>query len=581
MNLEESKLKGWDQLDIILITGDAYVDHPSFGAAIIGRILEKKGYKVGIIAQPQNKSDYSKLGEPRLFFGITAGNMDTLVSNYTPLKKKRKKDAYSPGGIPGFRPDRATIVYTNKIKEIFKNSITIIGGIEASLRRFTHYDYLSNKIRRSILFDSKADLLVYGMGEKPIIEVAEKISNKSSINEIKNIRGTCEKRNAISEEDIIIPSYDEVKKDKDKFIEAFLKIMENSNPFYSKPVAQKQNGLYLYQNPPIYPLSSEELDEIYELPFQYKSHPKYKREIPALKSVQNSIISHRGCIGDCNFCALTVHQGKIIQNRSDKSILREIEQIKQLDSFHGVISDIGGPSDLMYGIDCRIKKYCTKNSCLYPEICPNLKIDFSKLRELLRKIRDTSGIKHVFIRSGFRFDLLNEDISFLEEIMKYHTSGQLKVAPEHIKDKITGVAMNKTKFEKFQQFLENFSNIRKKINKKLFLVPYWLAGHPGTTLLDQIELAEFLKKNNLSVKQTQLFIPTPLTASTCMYYTGKNPFTGEPIHIPYNYKEKKMQKALLHFKDPRQHDKIREALKICNREDLIGNDKNSIIPPKK
>jgi len=580
MDLNEAKLKGWYHLDIILITGDAYIDHPTFGVAIIGRILEKNGFKVGIIAQPQDEDDFFKLGRPRLFFGITAGNMDSMVSNYTPLLKKREKDVYSPGGRPGLRPDRATIVYTSKIKEYFKKIPIIIGGIEASLRRFAHYDYWSNKIRRSILFDSKADLLIYGMGEKPIIEIAKRIKNKSLIRDINDIRGTCTKLKKLPENTYTIPSYTEVKNDKDKFITAFLKIYENSNPFTAIHIAQSQNGLYLYQNPPIFPLTTEELDEIYELPYQYRPHPSYKQEIPAFNTIKTSITTHRGCFGGCNFCSLHIHQGKIIQDRSIESIIQEINKISKLPFFKGSISDLGGPSAEMYGIDCKIKRYCTDKNCISPEICKHLEVDFSKFRKLLSTIRKLPSIKNAFIQSGFRFDLLLEDVEFLEEIMKYHISGQMKVAPEHIKDKITVNAMNKAKFEKFKQFLVLFKKISNKINKKIYIIPYWLASHPNTTLNDQIDLAIYLKQNNLSVKQTQIFIPTPLIPSTCMYYTGKS-LNQNKIYIPYSFREKKMQKALMHFNDPRQHNKIRAALKICGRDNLIGNTPNSLIYPKK
>ncbi|MBD3230672.1 MAG: YgiQ family radical SAM protein [Candidatus Lokiarchaeota archaeon] len=577
MNKEEMRLKSWNFLDIIIVTGDAYIDHSSFGAAIIGRVLENQGYKVGIIAQPQSRNEYMKLGKPKLFFGITAGNMDTLVSNYTPLKRRRDQDAYSPSGKPGLRPDRATIVYTNKIKGIFKDSITIIGGIEASLRRFAHYDYLSNKIRRSILFDSKADLLVYGMGEKPITEIANLLKAGIEIDEIRDVRGTCIKKRELTPETIKMPSFSEVKNNKDKFIEAFLKIRANSNPYNAKPLAQSQNGLYLYQNPPLLPLTSNELDAIYELPYQFKPHPSYKKEIPAFNTVKNSIVTHRGCFGACNFCAIYAHQGSVIQDRSIDSILQEIERISKLETFHGVISDLGGPSAGMYGMNCGIGKYCPEKSCLTPEICPHLKADFSKFRKLLEKARNLPFIKHVFVRSGFRFDLLLEDIELLEELMRHHISGQLKVAPEHIID-TTLKYMNKSTSEKFKKFVRVFKRLNKDTRRKLFIIPYWLAGHPGTTLSDQIELARYLKLSHLYIKQTQLFIPTPMSASTCMFWTGKDPFTEEGVYVPYSYSEKKMQKALLHFKDPKQHQKIRKALKICNREDLIGNKKDSLVP---
>jgi len=576
MDLREAKMKGWDYLDVILITGDAYVDHPAFGAAVIGRVLENIGLKVGIISQPQDQEDYTCLGTPRLFFGITAGNLDSMLSNYTPLKKKRDRDVYSPGGKVGLRPDRAIIHYTNKVKKFFKKIPIIIGGIEASLRRFVHYDYWDNKLRRSILFDSKANLLVYGMGEKPIIQVAKDLKNGKSINELQNIRGTCVKIKSPPKNALYLPSYSDLKSENDKLIDAFLLIHKNSNPYTAKPLVQLQDNLFLLQNLPILPLKSSELDNIYELPYQYKPHPKYKEEIPAFKTVVNSIITHRGCFGDCNFCSLTIHQGKIIQDRSIESVIREIKRISKLDSFHGTISDLGGPSAEMFGLDCKIKKYCTDKSCLLPEICPHLVIDFSKFKLLLNKARKIPGIKHIFISSGFRFDLLLEDKEFLEELLRDHISGQLKIAPEHIIDYITVKMMNKVSSKKFFTFYKQFKEITKMIGKKIFLVPYWMSAHPGTSLEHQIKLAEFLKKNNLYVKQTQTFTPTPMTASTCMYFTGKD-LNKNKIHVPYTFKEKKLQKSLLHFKDPKQYDKIREALKLCKREDLIGSHKNALI----
>ena len=551
----DMEVRGWKELDIILITGDAYVDHPSYGAAVIGRTLENSGYRVGIIAQPDWKSlkDFQRLGRPRLFFGITSGNTDSMVANYSANKRKRKVDKYSPGNRPGLRPDRALIVYSNRVREAFKDAAIVIGGIEASLRRFAHYDYWDNKVRRSMLLDTRADILVYGMGEDPILKIAEQIKTGRAPGDIRGIKGTCVIINAPKDISgcVEIPSFEEVSEDKDKFNEAFTSMYSQMNPYKSRPVAQKHGTRFVVQFPPPRPLKKNELDKIYELPYEYESHPEYSKEegVKGLETVRFSITSHRGCPGECSFCALYFHQGRIVASRSSKAILAEAKKMSVRKDFKGTITDIGGPTANLYDSNC-VKwgktGYCKDKKCLVPEKCSSLDLGYSKSLELYEKILAIPKVKHVFIGSGFRYDLFLDKAGekYLKAICEKHISGYIKVAPEHSSEKVLKV-MNKTSFKKYEKFVEIFNRIKKEINKKVFIVNYFISSHPGSGLAEAKELASYLRKRKIVPEQIQDFLPTPMTLSTAIYYTGKDPFTGKKVYIPKTFKERKAQWALL------------------------------------
>lgn len=577
---DELKKRNCAQLDIILVTGDAYVDHPSFGVALIGRFLESKGFKVGIISQPDwyTKKDFQKLGKPRLFFGITSGNVDSMLANFTPNKKRRLTDDYSPGGKPRMRPDRAVIVYTNRIKEIFKDVPVVIGGIEASLRRLAHYDYWSDSLRRSILLDSKADILVYGMGELQTLEIANRLNEGKDIHSLNYIPGTVIIRNDLNflENYITISSFEDVKNKKTKFANAFKTIYENMNPFSAKPLVQKHDSRFIIQLPPPPPLSAQTLDSIYDIPFTKKVHPIYNffGGVKALETVKNSITSHRGCCGSCSFCSLYFHQGNIVQSRSPKSIFREAKQLSESIDFKGTITDIGGPTANMYMATCSTwesKSHCNKNNCLSPTKCKNLSLGYKAHLSLLEKIRNLPKIKHVFIGSGIRYDLLTEPYAdnYLKELCKFHISGQLKVAPEHSDDKILDI-MNKPPFHTYTKFVHKFKNTVQSLNKKLFLVNYFIASHPGSELKDALELALYLSKNKLNPQQIQDFTPLPMTLSSCMYYTGIHPLTGRSIYIPKSHRERKLQRALIQYMNPKNKILVQEALTELGQSELYN-----------
>jgi uncharacterized radical SAM protein YgiQ len=555
---------GWKQLDVIIVTGDAYIDHPAFGAAIIGRYLLSKGFKVGIIAQPDWKKDqdFLALGEPRLFFGITAGNMDSMVNHYTARKKIRSNDAYSPQDKAGLRPNRASIVYSNKIKKLFKNVPVVLGGVEASLRRIPHYDYWSNKVRNSILFDSKADLLVYGMGERPILQVALALE----AGEIpQNIAGTTVISKQIASEPYhLLPEFHS-KFSKQEFWQLNKEFLQN---YRDKDLYMLFAGRYLKHNKPAEPLSTNEMDEIYNLEFERDLHPQYKnKRITAFEQIKTSVTAHRGCFGGCNFCAIGQHQGKTISSRSEKSILTEVDKITNQKYFHKNISDIGGPTANMYGTYCKlgISRTCTRNSCLMPDICPHLQTSQTSYKKLLTKVRKKEKVQNVFIGSGIRFDLALQDQDFIRQIAKNHTSGLLKLAPEHTNDRVLQ-KMNKPKFKYYQQFLEQYMKYSRQFGKKQFVVPYIIVGHPGETLQDTIELAYYLKKNNIRLKQIQQFTPTPMTISTLMYYTGKD-LQNRKIYVP-NGREIRLMKALVQWYKTKNRKLIREALQKAGRNDL-------------
>lgn len=585
---QELKAQGIEQLDFILITGDAYVDHPSFGTAIISRILESEGFTVGIIAQPDwnNVEEFRRLGKPKHAFLINSGNIDSMVNHYTASKKKRSDDLYSPGGEGGHRPDRAVIVYCNKAREAYKDVPIIIGGIEASLRRFAHYDYWDNKVRRSILLDSKADLLIYGMGEKTIVQIANLLKYGMNVSKITDVRGTVYSVKDLDslKNFVEVPSFEEVSKDKDAYAESYKLEYYEQDAIRGKTLVQKHGDRYVVQTPPQFPLTQEEMDMVYNLPYARTYHPMYEAKggIPAIKEVSFSVTSHRGCYGGCSFCALTFHQGRTIQNRSQSSILDEIKLMTTLDDFKGYIHDIGGPTANFRHKACKIQEtagVCKNKQCLSPKPCKNLIVDHKEYLSLLRQAREIPGVKKVFIRSGIRYDYLTYDKNpqFLEELCKHHISGQLKVAPEHVNDKVLK-QMGKPTREVYDRFTKKYFEANKKLKKNQFLVPYLMSSHPGSDLHAAIELAQYIKSMGYTPEQVQDFYPTPGSLSTTMYYTGINPLTGEKVYVPKEQKEKNMQRALMQFSIPENYKLVKEALIKAGREDLIGRGKDCLIP---
>ncbi len=588
-DLEERGIK---QLDFVYIIGDAYVDHPSFGHAIISRVLESRGFSVGIISQPdwRDKDSIAVLGEPRLGFLVTGGNMDSMVNHYSVSKRRRQKDAFTPGGVMGKRPDYATIVYCNLIRQTYKKKPVIIGGIEASLRRLAHYDYWSGKVKRSILMDSGADLLLYGMGERSIVEMAEALNSGIDVRDLTYLDGTVYRtKDPDSVYDaLMLPSFEEISQSKETFAKSFDIQYRNTDPFCARRLIEPYGTRgYIVQNPPAKPLSTQEMDDIYELPYMRDYHPSYKKEggVPAIEEVRFSLTSSRGCFGGCSFCALTFHQGRIIQARSHESILREAEEMTHHPDFKGYIHDVGGPTANFRMPACKKQmKYgaCPDKQCLFPAPCRNLECDHSDYLSLLRKLRSLPNVKKVFIRSGIRFDYLlhDPDRTFFRELCQYHVSGQLKVAPEHISDNVLE-KMGKPPVSVYNRFQEEYRNINEKLGKKQYLVPYLMSSHPGSTLKDAVHLAEYLSKLGYMPEQVQDFYPTPSTVSTCMYYTGLDPRTMKKVYVASNPHEKAMQRALIQYRDPKNYDLVAEALKRTHREDLIGFDKKCLIRPRK
>lgn len=585
---EDMKERQISQLDFIVITGDAYIDHPSFGTSIIGRLLEDQGFTVGIIAQPKwdNTDDFKKLGKPKYGFLISSGNIDSMVNHYTAAKKKRRDDLYSPGGKSGFRPNRAVTVYSNRAREAYKDVPIILGGIEASLRRFAHYDYWDDKIRKSILLDSKADLLIYGMGEKPIIEVANLLSYGMDVSKITSIRGTSYVTKDISslKDYVMLPSFDEITTDKAAYAESYKIASEEQDAIRGKTLIEPYDNRYVVQNPPQFPLTTEEMDRVYKLPFTRTYHPSYEAMggIPALNEVKFSITSHRGCFGSCSFCALTYHQGRVIQNRSQNSIIEEAKLLTDDNDFKGYIHDIGGPTANFRHKACKKQEkhgVCKDRQCMFPTPCKNLIVDHTEYLSLLRKVRTLPKVKKVFVRSGIRYDYLIHDknTKFFEELCEHHISGQLKVAPEHISNKVLG-QMGKPSKEVYEKFKRKYSEINKKLDKNQFVVPYLMSSHPGSDMRAAVELAEYINTMGYMPEQVQDFYPTPGSLSTTIYYTGINPLTKEKIYVPTNQREKNMQRALMQFKNPENHSLVREALVKAHREDLIGYDKRCLIP---
>ena len=592
MTMEEVRELGIKQLDFIYVTGDAYVDHPSFGHAIITRLLQAHGYHVGIIAQPDWKQDDSiaVLGTPRLGFLVSYGNMDSMVNHYYVSKKHRETDAYTPGGVPYKRPDHATVVYSNLIRRSFKNIPIIIGGIEASLRRMAHYDYWSDAFKRSILLDSQADLISYGMGEKSIIEIADALNSGLSVKDLSFIAGTVYKTKDISGlyDYELLPSYDAMTADKLQYAKSFKIQYDNTDPFNGKTLVEPYpNGVYIVQNVPSKPLSVQEMDDVYALPYQRTYHPSYEAQggVPAISEIKFSLISNRGCFGGCNFCALTFHQGRTIQVRSHESILAEANSIVQDPDFKGYIHDVGGPTANFRQPSCQKQMQagvCKHRQCLCPKPCPNLEVDHSDYLSLLRKLRALPNVKKVFVRSGIRFDylMLDQDDTFFRELVEHHISGQLKVAPEHICNAVLS-KMGKPENAVYEAFTEKYHQLNQKLGKNQFLVPYLMSSHPGSTLREAVALAEYLRKTGYMPEQVQDFYPTPSTMSTVMYYTGVDPVTMKPVYVCKNPHEKAMQRALIQYRNPKNYELVREALKLAGREDLIGYDKKCLIKPRK
>ena len=587
---EDMDYLGWDELDFLYISGDAYVDHPSFAHAIISRVLTAEGYRVGIIPQPDisTQKSITIMGTPRLGVLISAGNMDSMVNHYTASKKKRTTDAYSPNGVMGLRPDRATIAYSNLARRTFGKIPILIGGIEASLRRFAHYDYWQDDVRRSILDDSGADILMYGMGERSIVEIARALDNGTDVKDIRHVRGTCYMTNDLEKvkKYIEIPSFDDVKKDKYAYATAHKIQHEEQDPIRGKTIVQKHRDRFLVQLPPSLPLSQKEFDETYELPYKRTYHPMYESmgKIPAIEEVKFSLTSVRGCFGACNFCALTFHQGRMVQARSNASVLREADTLISMPEFKGYIHDVGGPTANFKHTSCEKQLKCgtcKDRQCLFPTPCKNIDADHSEYLDLLRSLRKKDGVKKVFVRSGIRFDYLlcDKNDEFFEELVKHHVSGQLKVAPEHISQNVLR-HMGKPRREVYDKFCEKFYNITKSVGKEQYLVPYLMSSHPGSTLSDALELALYLKKHKLNPQQVQDFYPTPGTTSTCMFYTGLDPKTLKPVYVAKTPEEKAMQRALLQYKNPSNYHLVLNALKKLNREDLIGTGPECLIKPK-
>lgn len=587
----DMNLRGWKQCDFVYITGDAYVDHPSFGHAMISRVLESHGYKVGIIAQPDWKDPKSItiLGEPRLGFLVSGGNMDSMVNHYSVSKKKRQQDAYTPGGEMGKRPDYATVVYCNLIRSQYKQKAVIIGGIEASLRRLAHYDYWSNQLKHSILVDSQADLISYGMGEKSIVEIADALNSGIAIKDVTFIDGTVYKTNSMDTvyDAVMLPDFPALKADKKEYARSFYIQYCNTDPFTGKRLVEPyRDNLYIVQNPPSKPMTQVEMDQVYDLPYMRDYHPSYEEAggVPAIREIKFSLISNRGCFGACSFCALTFHQGRIIQTRSHESLVEEAKILTEEPDFKGYIHDVGGPTANFRFPACdkqTTKGACPNKQCLFPKPCANINADHSDYIELLRKLRSLPKVKKVFVRSGIRFDYLLADPSrkFLKELCQHHVSGQLKVAPEHVADKVLS-RMGKPANQVYQQFLKEYKETNARLGLKQFLVPYLMSSHPGSTMKEAVELAEYLRDLGYMPEQVQDYYPTPSTISTCMYYTGYDPRTMEPVYVPVNPHEKAMQRALIQYRNPNNYNLVVEALKAAGRTDLIGFDKKCLIRPK-
>ena len=605
----DMEARGWDQLDIVIVSGDAYVDHPAFGPPLIARFLEARGFKVGLLAQPDwhSAEPFRALGKPRLFFGVAAGNMDSMLNRLTAQKKNRSQDAYSPGGRTGCRPDRATIVYAQRCREAFPEVPIVLGGIEASLRRIAHYDYWSDKLRRSILLDAKADLLVFGMGERPIWEIARRLAAGETLAQLRDVRGTgfpvsnlemaeLEKDPAqkVSERNkvVVLPSFEAVAADKAAFAKMSHDFQYETSAFNGRRVVQRHGTQGVCFNPPAPPLEdgagdgrehSVGMDALYDLPFTRVPHPMYAGEgIPAYEIVKHSVVLMRGCFGGCTFCSITEHEGRVIQNRSGESVLREIRALRRMDDFRGTVTDLGGPTANMYKMRCkdeRIERACRRLSCVFPGVCENLKTDHGPLIEVMRSVRKEEGVNHVFIASGVRYDLAQLSPAYVDELAAHHVGGQLSVAPEHVSPKVLE-KMKKPGIESFERFQQMFACASEQAGKEQYEIPYFISGHPGSTLEDMIDLAVWLKKNGKRPRQVQDFIPTPMSMAACMYYSGIDPLTMQPVYTATGLREKKLQKALLLYWNAEHWPMVREALKQAGRDELIGRGPEHLVPPE-
>lgn len=587
MTMEEALARGWEELDVVLVTGDAYIDHPSFAMAILGRVLEAAGYRIGIVSQPnwQDCEAWRRFGRPRLFFAISAGNMDSMINHYTANRKVRNDDAYSPGGQIGLRPDRATLAYCQRAREAYKGVPVIAGGVEASLRRLAHYDYWSDKVRRSILLDSKADLVVFGMGENAIVEIATRLAAGETVKDLRNMDGVAYALGASElppSDTIVLPSFEEVVADKTAFATATRVIHNETNPLNAKRLMQKHGTQWVVCNPPQLPISQEAMDRIYGLPYTRRPHPIYKEPIPAHSMIRNSVTIMRGCFGGCTFCSITAHQGRIIQSRSKESVLSEIEKMTEDEDFKGIVSDIGGPTANMYQMRCtkpEVEAKCRRQSCVHPKICKLLGVDHTPVIELMREARQVPGVKKVLVASGVRMDLARQSPEYIRELTRHHVGGHLKVAPEHVDPNVL-FKMRKPANDDFEHFTEVFHDESEKAGKKQYLIPYFIASHPASDVDAMIELALFLKRNGYKPDQVQDFIPAPMDVATCMYYTGIDPFTQKPVHIAKALKERKMQRALMQFFKPENYFEVRDALRTAGRADLIGEGCDCLIPSK-
>ena len=583
--------RGWNEVDVLFVTGDAYVDHPAFAMGILGRVLEAAGFRVAILSQPDWRSaePWRQFGRPRLFFGISAGNMDSMINHYTANKKVRNDDAYSPGGRIGLRPDRATMPYCQRAREAFPGVPVIAGGVEASLRRLAHYDYWSDAVRRSIVLDAKADVVVFGMGEHQIVEIARRLAAGETVKDLRTMRGVAFALGASETppaEALVLPSFEEVKADKRKFAQATKVIHQETNPLNAKTLVQFHDRQAVVCNPPALPISQEDMDRVYGLPYTRKPHPMYRgQKIPAYEVVKDSVTIMRGCFGGCTFCSITAHQGRIIQSRSQESVLAELRSMAADATFSGVVSDLGGPTANMYEMRCtrpEVEAKCKRLSCVHPTICKLLATNHGPLVELMRQSREVPGIDNVFVASGIRMDLAQKSPEYMEELAKHHVGGHLKVAPEHTDANVLRV-MKKPDSEDYQGFAEAFQNASRKAGKKQFLVPYYIASHPGSDLNAMIDLAVFLKRNGYKPDQVQDFIPAPFDIATCMYYTGLDPFTGQEVYVARHLRDRKLQRALLQFFKPENYFEVRKALLAAGRHDLIGSGCDALIsaqPPQ-
>ena len=587
MTMAEARHRGWDELDVVIVTGDAYIDHPSFAMAILGRVLEAAGFRVGTVSQPNwhDCEDWQRFGRPRLFFAISAGNMDSMINHYTANRKVRNNDAYSPGGRIGLRPDRATLSYCQRARQAYKGVPVIAGGVEASLRRLAHYDYWSDKVKRSILLDSKADLIGYGMGENTIVEIARRLDAGETLHDLRDMRGVAYAMGASEtppDDSLVLPSFEEVRDDKVAFSEATKLFHNETNPYNARRLVQMHDRQAVVCNPPALPISQAAMDAIYGLPYTRTAHPCYDESIPANDMIKDSVTIMRGCFGGCTFCSITAHQGRVIQSRSKESIIGEIEKMACRPDFKGVVSDIGGPTANMYEMVCtrpEVEAVCRRQSCVHPTICKLLGTDHGPLIEIMREAREVEGVKKVLVASGIRMDLAQRSPEYMRELTEHHVGGLLKVAPEHADPEVLD-KMRKPGIDDFAEFSDKFKRESKRVGKKQHLVPYFIASHPGSDLNAMIELAVFLKRNGYEPDQVQDFIPAPMDVATSMYYTGMDPFSKEEVYIAKRLRDRKMQRALMQFFKPENYFEVREALREAGRTDLIGDGCDALIPTR-